>query len=117
MSDASSIINDAAGRVEVKGVQRRARDPFRTIRLVELKVPRCERYPEGKVIYVHPRQVIAHQKLFPGSFVLRELVHKPAKPIVESGMVPMGHRSVADFLPDGMTVETKAKATGVDPEF
>lgn len=109
MDDATKIINDAAQRprIEVKGSQRgRLRNPFRQIEVVELKVPPCTQacrqthrcYPEGVTLIVHPRQVDAHLKLYPGSYVLRHYRRPIAQPARDSGMVPKGHRDPRDFL-------------------
>lgn len=108
MDDASTIINEAARRprVEVKNPQRGQRDPFRVIEVVELKVPKCTLacrknhrcYPEGSTLIVHPRQVVAHLKLYPGARVLRHVKRPVARPLRGSGMEPKGHRAPREFL-------------------
>ena len=99
--DAAEIINSASARksrVEVRGVERKVRNPHREITVVEMRVPPCERYPTGKTWYVHPRQVDAHKRLF-GARVVRELKRtmlRGAKP--SAGPAPRGHRGRQEIL-------------------
>jgi len=110
MDDAAKIINDAASaarpRIEVLGAQRGYRDPYRTIEIVEVLVPPCtiacprrhRCYPEGATLMVHPRQVQAHLRLYPGARVLRHLRHQAARRVQGSGVAPRGHRDPREFL-------------------
>ena len=110
MDDATKIINDAASRprIEVLGSRRGVRDPYRTIEVVEISVPRCTLacpqehrcYPDGATLVVHPRQVQKHLGLYPGSFVLRHVERQLATRAHGSGMVPRGHRDPREFLSD-----------------
>lgn len=114
MDDAAGIINAVAKRprIEVKGSERdRPRDPYRVVTVVELEVPRCTLacrqnhrcYPDGAVLMVHPRQVQAHLRLYPGSYVLREVRRRVGRRAHGSGVVPKGHRDPREFL-DGKRV-------------
>ncbi len=101
--DAADIINAAAAekaqqrlrpRIEVKGVERRARDPHREIRVVELKIPPSPKLPNGKTWYVHPSQVEAHKRLYPGARVSRELRRASTRRLHSApGLEPKGHRT------------------------
>lgn len=109
MQDAADIINGAASveasRVAVKGVERKQRNPFREIRVVELCVPPHPGYPQGRTLYVHPRQVEAHRKLYGGGRVVRE-IRKVVRRGARQGQlpVPKGHQAPAEFL-QGKRVE------------
>lgn len=114
MDDAAKIINDAAARprIEVRGSQRGPRDPFRVVEVVELDVPPCtiacprnhRCYPEGAVLLVHPRQVQAHLKIYPGARVLRHVRKRLERRLSPSGIEPRGHRDPREFL-RGMRVD------------
>jgi hypothetical protein len=105
---AKKIINDAAkqrgsefeirdgAKIDVKGVQRPTRPLTRMIRVVVMDVPPCERYPAGAELYVMPRQVEAHKKLFPGARVLKEISKEVL--VRPSGVAPRGAVDPAHFL-------------------
>ena len=98
--DAASIINAAArrrqGGVEVLGVRRAPRNPHREIVVVELGVPACPQYPAGTNLFVHPRQVDAHKRRYPGAYVKRELRRTSTRAIKFDPLTPQprghGHR-------------------------
>lgn len=99
--DASTIINEAAERrrVHVDPHPRSPRDPNRTIRIVRMRVPPCDRYPRGAELWVNPRQVQQHLRTFPGAFVIDEIVRRPGgRAVHSSGMEPKGHRDPKEFL-------------------
>ena len=110
VDDATKIINDAAAqpRIEVPGSRRGPRNPFRTIEVVEISVPRCtiacpqphRCYPEGTTLVVHPRQAQKHLQIYPGSYVLRHVKRRLARKAHGSGMEPKGHRDPREFLGD-----------------
>ena len=106
MADAAKIINDAAAAREALAAPRglrvdthsRVRDPFRVIRVVEIEVPPCPAHPKGKCYLVHPRQVLKHLELFPGSYVVREYVRREGKRLHVSDVDPVGHGHAFGFL-------------------
>jgi hypothetical protein len=106
--DAAEIINAAAAekerlrpRIEVKGVERGRRNPHREIRVCEMKVPPGPMLPQGKTWYVHPSQVEAHKRLFPGARVTRELKKTMARPAHSvRGLDPKGHRTRQQIIDD-----------------
>jgi hypothetical protein len=110
--DAAEIINAAAAekersrpRVEVKGAERRQRNPYREIRVVELNVPPGPLIPKGKTWYVHPSQVEAHKRLFPGAYVVRELKRSSSRPARSApGLDPKGHRSRQQIIDEAAKV-------------
>ncbi len=98
--DAAAIIN-AASRIEVKGVDKdrgEKRDPYRTIRVITLRVLPCDQYPKGANLFIHPRQVLDHQARFPGSFVTADRTFKRDRRLNPSDMRPEGHRSIKDIV-------------------
>jgi len=92
--NAADIINAAAVRktpdVEVVHNQR-VLDPHRTVTVVLLGIPPCEQYPEGTKVWVHPRQVQAHIKMYPGAWVIMEKSKRMARKAVGSGVEAQGH--------------------------
>lgn len=101
MVDAASIINSAASRprIDVRGVERRARDPFRTIVVVLMGIPPCDRYPQGTQLWVQPRQVEQHKRLFPGAYVIKELRKRVRRGAKDLGVTPTGHVQPGDLAP------------------
>lgn len=93
--DAAAIINSASSRrsdIEVKGVERATRDPYRTVTVVLIGVPPCAAYPDGKKLWVHPRQVLGHLKLYPGAYVIKEKKRRMMHRKMHSpGVTPKGH--------------------------
>ena len=109
MSDAATIINEAAARrerVEFPASGLRVRDPFREIRVVELEVLPCPQYPKGTTLMVHPKQVLAHKKLYPGSRVLREIIRPGGRRRLNpTDVKARGHGyGTESFLPEGRTL-------------
>ncbi len=104
MDDAAKIINDAAARRQREAAQPRVhvgtrqRNPYREIRAVEMDVPPCPAYPSGKTFLVHPKQVEQHKKLFPGAHVVKVHVRKGGRPLLPSGVRPVGHGHGFGFL-------------------
>lgn len=81
-------------------MERLARDPHRTVRVVEIGVPSCQDFPGGTNLYVHPKQVKWHLKKYRGAYVVQELSRKMTRGANSSGITPKGHvRDHRDFAP------------------
>ena len=110
--DAAHIINDAAARkdgfeahdIRVKGVERQARNPHRTLEVGVVDIPPCQRYPAGAELYVPIHQIQHHLKVFPGSRLLRTEKRRFTRALHSSGIEPKGHDK--SFL-KGKTLERR----------
>ncbi len=102
--DANARIAAAAAEykgsgITVKGVERKVRDPNRHIRIVKLGIPVCDVYPAGTELWVHPRQVDAHIKLYPGAWIIREITNGRVSRADPHAMTPKGHTRPQDIAP------------------
>lgn len=100
--DAAKIINAAARENEFSRLETPSahalRNPFRNIRIVEIDVPPSTEHPRGHTYYVHPKQVLAHLRRFPGARVVRELRRKVLRRLNPTDVKPVGHGHNYEFL-------------------